>query len=72
MLVNSPVVKQWFKRSLLAMTLLAVGLVVGILVITPPPAETQSAIVVTENESSSQRAFEPTRLDTPLWPNTLP
>ena len=50
MSANSPVFKRWFKRSLIAVTILAVGLIVGILVITPPSAETQSAAVVTEVE----------------------
>jgi uncharacterized protein YjeT (DUF2065 family) len=58
MSANSPVVKRWFKRFLVALTTLAVGLIVGILMITPPSAETQSAAVVTENEDSVQRAAE--------------
>jgi hypothetical protein len=58
MSANSPVVKRWFKRFLVAMTILAVGLIVGILVVTPPPAETQSAAVVTENEDSIQRGID--------------
>jgi hypothetical protein len=58
MSANSPVVKRWFKRFLVAMTILAVGLIVNILVITPPPAETQSAAVVTENEDSLQSGIE--------------
>jgi hypothetical protein len=58
MSANSPVVKRWFKRSLVAMTILAVGLIVGILVITPPSAETQSVVFVTENEDSIERAAE--------------
>jgi hypothetical protein len=49
MSANSPVVKRWFKRSLVAMGILAVGLIVGILVITPPAAETESAAVVTDS-----------------------
>jgi hypothetical protein len=58
MSANSPVVKRWFKRFLVAVGILAVGLIVGILVITPPPAETQSAAVVTENEDSIQRGID--------------
>ena len=58
MSANSPVVKRWIKRFLVAMTTLAVGLIVGILVITPPSAETQSAAVVTENEDSLQRGID--------------
>jgi hypothetical protein len=58
MSANSPVVKRWFKRFLVAMTILAVGLILGILVITLPPAETQSAAVVTENEDSLQRSID--------------
>ena len=58
MSANSPVVKRWFKRFLVAMTILAIGLIVSILVINPPPAETQSAAVVTENEDSVQRGID--------------
>lgn len=43
------IVKRWFKGSLVAVTTLAVGLILGIFVITLPPAETQSAAAVTEN-----------------------
>jgi hypothetical protein len=57
MSANSPVVKRWFKRSLVALTTLAVGLIVGILLITPPPAETQSAAVVTEVERGADFDF---------------
>ena len=49
MLANSPVVKRWFKR-LVAVSILAVGLILSIFVITLPSAETQSAAVVTEAE----------------------
>jgi len=49
MLANSPLVKRWFKRSWVAVTILAVGLILGILGVTLPPAETQSAAAVTEN-----------------------
>ncbi len=58
MSANSPVVKRWFKRFLVAVGILAVGLILGILVITPPPAETQSVAVVTENEDSIQRGID--------------
>jgi hypothetical protein len=58
MSANSPVVKRWFKRFLVATGILAVGLILGILVITPPSAETQSAAVVTENEDSLQRGID--------------
>ena len=57
MLANSLVVKRWFKR-LVAVAILAVGLILGIFVITLPPAETQSAAVVTENEDSVQRGID--------------
>jgi hypothetical protein len=49
MSANSPVVQRWFKRSLVAVGILAVGLIVGSFVVTPPPAETQSAAVVTDS-----------------------
>ena len=55
MSANSHVVKRWFKRFLVAVGILAVGLIVGSFVVTPPPAETQSAAVVTD---SLQRGIE--------------
>ena len=58
MSANSPIVKRWFKRSLVAVGILAVGLIVGSFVVTPPPAETESAAVVTENEDSLQRGID--------------
>ena len=58
MSANSPVVKRWFRRVLIAVTILVVGLILGVLMFTPPPAETQSAVVVTGNADSAQRAIE--------------
>jgi hypothetical protein len=58
MSANSPVVKRWFKRFLVAVGILAVGLILGSFVVTVPAAETQSAAVVTENEDSIQHAAE--------------
>ena len=58
MSAHSLVVKQWFERSLVAVGILAVGLIVGSLVVTVPRAETQLAAAVTENErecSDAQR-----------------
>ena len=54
MSANSPVV----KRFLVTMTILAVGLIVGIFVITPPPVESQSAVAVIEKEDSMQRGID--------------
>jgi len=58
MSANSPVVKRWFKRFSVAVGILAVGLILGSFVVTVPPAETQSAAVVTENEDSLQRGID--------------
>jgi hypothetical protein len=58
MSANSPVVKRWFKRFLVAVGILAVGWILGSFVVTPPSAETQSAAVVTENEDSLQRGID--------------
>ncbi len=58
MSANSPVVKRWFKRFLIAVGILAVGLILGSFVVTVPAAETQSAAVVTENEDSIQRGID--------------
>jgi hypothetical protein len=58
MLVNSPIIKRWFKRFLVATTILAVGSILGVLAITPPPVATQSAVVVTGNGDSLQRGIE--------------
>jgi 23S rRNA maturation mini-RNase III len=55
MSTNSPIVKRWFKRFLIVIAILAVGLILSILVITPAPAETQSAAVFVENVDSLQR-----------------
>jgi hypothetical protein len=49
MSANSTLVKRWFKRSLVAVGILAVGLTVVSFVVTPPPAETESAAVVTDS-----------------------
>ena len=54
MSANSPVV----KRFLVTMTVLAVGLIVGILVITPPPVESQSAASLAETEVSLLRGID--------------
>jgi len=61
MLTDSPVVKRWlepYKPSVIAMAILAVGLILGIVVIALPPAETQSAVVVAGNEDSVQRGLD--------------
>ena len=58
MSANSPIVKRWFKRFLVVMAILAVGLILSILVITPAPAETRSDAVFIESEDSSQRGLE--------------
>ncbi|MDH7475004.1 MAG: hypothetical protein QHJ74_13525 [Anaerolineae bacterium] len=58
MSANSLVIKQWLKPVVVAMTILAVGLIVGILVSTIPTAETQPAAIVTENEDSLQRSID--------------
>jgi hypothetical protein len=58
MSANSPVVKRWFKRFLVAVGILTVGLIVGNFVVTVPPAETQLAAAVTENEDSIQRGID--------------
>lgn len=55
---SSPVVKRWSRRFLAAMTISAVGLIVGSLVITSPPAATQSAAPVTEHQASLQRGID--------------
>ena len=49
--------RRWFKRSLVTVTILVVGLIVGTLVIDPSPAETQSP-AVTEDEINVQRGLE--------------
>ena len=51
MLADSPVVKRWlelYRPSVVGMTILAVGLTLGVVVIVLAPAETQSATVVAE------------------------
>ena len=51
MLADSPVVKRWlelYKPSVVAVTILAVGLILGVVVVALAPAETQSATVVAE------------------------
>ena len=58
MSANSHVVKRWFKRFLVAVGILAVGLILSSFVVTVPPAETQSVAVVTENEDSVQRGID--------------
>jgi len=58
MSANPLVVKRWFKRFLIAVGILAVGLTVGSFVITVPWAETESAAVVTENEDSVRRGID--------------
>jgi type II secretory pathway component PulM len=58
MSANSPVVKRWFKRVLVAVGILAVGWILGSFVVTPPSAETQSAAAITENEDSLQRGID--------------
>jgi hypothetical protein len=48
-LADSPVVKRWlepYKLSVIAMAILAVGFILGIVVIALPLAETQSAAVI--------------------------
>ena len=57
MSVTSPVARRWFKRDVVAMSVLAVGLIVGALVIAAPLAVLQSA-VVTEIEDSIQRGID--------------
>jgi hypothetical protein len=60
MLADSPVVKRWlelYKPSVVGMTILAVGLILGIVVIALAPA-TQSAAVVAGNEDSVQRDMD--------------
>jgi hypothetical protein len=52
------VLNRWSTRFLVAMALLAVGLIVGIVVITHLPAVTQSAVVVTGNEASIRRGVD--------------
>jgi CRISPR/Cas system-associated exonuclease Cas4 (RecB family) len=49
---------QVFKRFLVTMMVLAVGLSAGSLLITPLPAQAQPAIVVAENEDSLQRSID--------------
>ena len=61
MSADSPVVKRWlepYKPFVIAMAILAVGLILGIVVIALPPAETQSAAVVAGNEGSVQRGLD--------------
>jgi len=48
-----------------------VGLILGILVISLPPAETQSAAVVTENEDSVQRGIDANAAQIVLWLNIM-
>jgi hypothetical protein len=60
MLADSPVVKRWlepYKPFVIAVAILAVGLILGIVVIALPPAETQSAAVVAGNEGRVQRGL---------------
>ncbi len=58
MSAHSLVVKQWLKPVVVAMTILAVGLVLSILVTTLPTTETRSAAVITEKENSVQRGID--------------
>jgi hypothetical protein len=60
MLADSPVVKRWlelYKPSVVGMTILAVGLILGIVVIALASA-TQSAAVVAGDEDSVQRDMD--------------
>ena len=55
MSTNSSVARRWtksFKPTSVAMTILAAGLILGIVAIAVLPAVTRSAAVVTENEYS--------------------
>ena len=61
MLADSPVVKRWlepYKPSVIGVAILAVGLILGIVVIALPSAETQSAAVVARNEGNVQRGLD--------------
>ncbi len=49
---------QVFKRFLVTMMVLAVGLSVGSLLVTPLPAQAQSAAILAENEDSLQRGVD--------------
>lgn len=57
MSANSSVVKGWTKRTLIGVPIL-VGLILGVLMIAPRPAETQSAVTVSGDEESLRRGID--------------
>ena len=61
MSANSTVVSRWFERPLIAVGILAVGLIVGVLVITLPSVGTRSVAVVRENENIMKRSIDASR-----------
>ncbi|MFO7741799.1 MAG: hypothetical protein R6X31_05730 [Anaerolineae bacterium] len=51
-------VERWVKRFVVAVIVLAVGSIVGFLVITPRPAEIESAAVLAAEEASLRRSID--------------
>ncbi|MEA3376158.1 MAG: hypothetical protein U9R72_08195 [Chloroflexota bacterium] len=51
-------VERWVKRFVVAVIVLAVGSMVGILAITPPPAELEPAAVAAADEASMRRTID--------------
>ena len=56
MVTSTHIIKHWHGRALLGVTLLAIGLAVGILVLTLPPVGNESAADVTTYEQNMQRS----------------
>jgi hypothetical protein len=58
MSAKSSSVQRWIKRFVVVVIVLAVGSMVGVLAITPRPAEIESAAVVVAEEASMRRSID--------------
>jgi len=58
MSTHSPVLKRWVTKLVIAITIVAVGSMVGVLAITPRPAETEPAPAAAADEASLRRSTD--------------